>query len=158
MSNLADVALSLQRMESFIQNAVAQTVVAESAELLKPGGHALSTTLDRAVVGGIERAFNTLASQHAVSVLGAERSQRVDERQGYRSGSRTRTLVTPLGELTLTLVKSRGGVLEGVVRRIAAQVEHVIHGQHRAHDDHGRHDKQPQQATHPASSRFWQRR
>lgn len=111
MGNLAEVALPMQHLEQFVQAAVARTVTEEVAELLEPSGQALSAVLDRAVVGGIEQSLNTLAGQYAAQVLGAERSQRVGERRGYRSGTRSRRLVTPFGTLEVGLVKSRGAAL-----------------------------------------------
>jgi putative transposase len=107
MGNLAEVALPMQHLEQFVQTAVAKTVTDEVGGLLEPSGRALSDILDRAVVEGIERSLSGLAKQYAAQVLGAERSERAAQRQGYRSGTRYRRLVTPLGTLEVGLVKSR---------------------------------------------------
>ena len=111
MGFIADVALPMQHLEELVHNAVAQAVTADVAELVRPGGQALSAALDRAVVDGIEYALKGAAERYAVEVLGAERSERVSQRSGFRSGTRTRRLVTPLGEIEVSMVKSRAGAL-----------------------------------------------
>lgn len=112
MGNLSDVALQLQHMEQFVQTAVANAVTDEVADLLEPGGRALGEALDHAVVAGIEQSLNAMAERYAAAVLGAERSQRVHQRVGFRSGTRERRITTSLGTLALKLVKSRSGVVK----------------------------------------------
>lgn len=107
METLANVMRGVNRAEAEMQAMVAQSVAAAAAPLVAPGGRALGEMLDRAVTGGIEQALSGVAQRYAVEALGAERSQRVDVRQGFRSGTRKRRLVTPLGTLELSFVKSR---------------------------------------------------
>jgi len=111
MVEIAEVNTAMEHTSSFIQATVSQHVLDMSLPLLEPNGEALGALLDRAVVSGIEGAMSTLAERYASAVLGAERSARAAGRQGYRSGTRPRTITTPMGELTVQLVKTRGGVL-----------------------------------------------
>jgi putative transposase len=111
MLEIAEVNPAMEHASSFVQTTVSRHVLDAALPLVEPNGRALASLLDHAVVSGIENAMSTLAERYAAEVLGAERSARSGGRQGYRSGKRTRTLTTPMGELTVSLVKTRGAVL-----------------------------------------------
>lgn len=111
MQEIAEVHPAMEQAAGFVQSTVSKQILDAALPLLEPNGRALGALLDHAVVAGIENAMSTLAERYAAEVLGAERSARCGSRQGYRSGTRARTLTTPMGELTVHVVKTRGRVL-----------------------------------------------
>ena len=97
-------------MQEISENHVAMEQAAGFVQSTKHAALPLMEPNDQAVVAGIENAMS-IAERYAAQVLGAERSARCGSRQGYRSGTRSRSLTTPLGELRVQVVKTRGGVL-----------------------------------------------
>jgi putative transposase len=111
MQEIAEVHPAMEHAVSLVQSTVSKQVLEAALPLVEHNGRALGALLDHAVVAGIENAMSTLAARYAAEVLGAERSARTNGRNGYRSGTRPRTFTTPLGQLTVNMVKTRGAVL-----------------------------------------------
>ena len=57
----------------------------------------------------IRATIETLVNEELDAALGASKSERADERRGYRHGHRDRTITTSLGPTTLSLPRARVG-------------------------------------------------
>jgi len=68
----------------------------------KPGRSTLGELIHSAVRGAIEAAVEA----ELAATLGAGRYERRDTRQGYRNGTKTRTLSGPTGAMALTLPRA----------------------------------------------------
>ena len=55
----------------------------------------------------VRATIEAIVEEELVAALGAERSSRVEERRGYRHGSRQRTLTTTLGPATFAMPRAR---------------------------------------------------
>lgn len=71
--------------------------------------------LDRIVRGSVEETLNQLLDAEAQHLCGAERYERSDERQDYRSGHYERQLHTKAGPVTLKVPKLRRQTLETAI-------------------------------------------
>jgi putative transposase len=76
------------------------------------GASALAPLLDGSNAGELIPALVRHGLQHVIelevtAVIGADRRERIDERLGYRNGSRPRTLITQVGGIPLTIPKFR---------------------------------------------------
>jgi transposase-like protein len=57
----------------------------------------------------VDAVLNQILEAQAAEVLGADRHERTEERQGYRNGYRPRTLYTRVGPVTLQVPQTRDG-------------------------------------------------
>lgn len=55
----------------------------------------------------IRESIKEILFEELAIALGAEKSERTDERKGYRNGAGKRRLVTELGPLTITVLRVR---------------------------------------------------
>jgi transposase-like protein len=85
----------------------------------------------------IEVVLNQILEAQVTEALGADRHERTEERQGYRTGYRTRTLYTRVGPVTLQVPQTRdGGFSTDIFKRyqrseqafVLALMEMVVQG------------------------------
>ena len=111
MTNLPGIPSGNQTLVQNVSEAITSHILSDAEALRAEDGAGLSALLDEAILTGVEQSFRAMAQAHATAVLGAERSARLNGRSGYRSGQRSVRIGSPIGLLTIPLVKSRQGVL-----------------------------------------------
>ena len=63
----------------------------------------------------IRTTIEALVNEELDAALGASKSERVDERRGYRHGHRERTITTSLGPTKLSMPRSSSGEFQAVL-------------------------------------------
>lgn len=91
---------------------------------------AIKTELKELVRNSVEETLNELLEQEAQELTRAERYERTEERQGYRSGHYDRNLSTTSGEVKLKMPKLKGVTFETAIidryRRRESSVEEAL--------------------------------
>ena len=128
MLPLPNSVTELQNVGRQIEQEVTQHVLQQADPLLADGSAAMREMLQENVLRAVQKAMNTIALNYAEEVLGAGPRQRVGARP-YRSGTRTITVGSPFGPLSIILVKTRAGVLRPQfltgARRLTQGTAHV---------------------------------
>ena len=77
-------------------------------------------SIERAMRRRIRETIEEVVKQELEAVLGAMKSARVgDARQGYRHGTRERTLTTSLGPTTMAMPRARARATSSGVRKLS---------------------------------------
>ena len=91
---------------------------------------AIKQELKELVRNSVEETLNELLEQEAAELINAGRYERIEERQGYRSGHYDRNLTTTSGEVKLKMPKLKGVAFETAIiehyRRRESSVEEAL--------------------------------
>lgn len=99
-------------------------------EIVSFDDEAIKGYVGKLVAKTVEETLNALLDEEADQLVNAERYERTDERQAYRSGHYRRKLVTGAGELELSVPKLRGATFTTQIieryRRRESSVEEAM--------------------------------
>lgn len=101
-----------------------------SRKIIQLNEEAIKSELKELVRSSVEGTLNGLLEKEAAELTGAERYERTEARNGYRSGSYDRTLTTTSGDVTLKMPKLKGVQFETAIieryRRRESSVEEAL--------------------------------